>query len=792
MAITIPYTPINQKTWGAGFFLSGLFFLLFCGVMLRPAPSSAQGEAPSGQTAAPYRLTADKVTYHKESDTYSAEGQVTIANEADEILSDHILLNRKTMETVATGNVSVSSAGNRVTGSRVSMNLNDKTGTISDGTIFVESNHYYISGKEIEKTGPATYEGEKVSVTACDGDRPDWRISGKDLDVTVGGYGKVRHAVLWLKEVPVFYTPFFIFPVKLSRQSGLLSPRFGFSERKGFNYEQPLFIALNDSEDITISGHYMEKRGFKTGVEYRYVRDARSQGAFLWDYMDDREQDLDGMDSAWGYEDADGVSARRPNRERYWFRAKINQEMPLELSFKLDVDWVSDQDYLKEFKNGYTGFSKTESYFLENYGRGLDGYDDPVRVNRIGLNRNFQAISINSGLIWNDDLLIRHSNKMSNGAPIDEPDHTLQTLPYVMAQGLKQRIAGTPFYYDLSSGYAYYFRQEGESLQDPSRHVSDLFLKGHELDLHPRLYLPLRFRNYFLLEPSLGYQTTLWHIDEMPENMDYSGDDPRYLSREFPEMRVALSSELNRIYPFSFLDISRIRHTVKPEIAWEYIPDNDFEKYPLFETGIEKTNMVTLSLTHFFTSKSILRKSAEPARPEAGPEYAYHQFLRVMIEQAFNINTNTPQEWIDNNDDTGPLLLEMKWTPNDQASFTGDLLWSHKKQEWIAKNLASAFSTRRGDFVAVEYRQRENDVTPLYSFETVAFSLNLVLISEKLSLHTSYERAIDQGEDYKKKFGFLYQRQCWEIDLGYVDEEEDRQWGVMVNLKGLGELDTRL
>jgi hypothetical protein len=42
----------------------------------------------------------------------------------------------------------------------------------------------------------------------------------------------------------------------------------------------------------------------------------------------------------------------------------------------------------------------------------------------------------------------------------------------------------------------------------------------------------------------------------------------------------------------------------------------------------------------------------------------------------------------------------------------------------------------------------------------------------------------------KKGVGFLYESQCWSIEVVYTDEAEEQKYQFMVNLLGLGELRT--
>ena len=160
-------------------------------------------------------------------------------------------------------------------------------------------------------------------------------------------------------------------------------------------------------------------------------------------------------------------NALRPNKDRYWVRAKVDQNLPAEMTAKLDLDVVSDQDYLKELQDGVNGFDKTRDYFLNTFGRDIDDYNDRVRLNQLNLNRLWSNYTFNADARWYDDVVKRRS-----GAP----DDTLQSLPEVTLDGTKQKIAGTPVYFDLLTGYSHFYREEGTY--------------GQRADLYPRIYYP--------------------------------------------------------------------------------------------------------------------------------------------------------------------------------------------------------------------------------------------------------------------------------------------------------------
>ena len=688
-----------------------------------------------------------------------------ITKEDKKLTADFIRFDQKAMKVYAKGHVVMTARQDTLTGTSMEMNLEAETGTVYNGTIFMKENHFYIKGDTIQKIGKDSYAVDKASITTCDGEKPAWKITGRNLKVTIEGYGFVKHAALWAKKVPVLYTPFFVFPVKLKRQSGLLAPQIGSSDRKGTEFNQPFYWAINESSDATFYLHYMERRGENLGLEYRYVLDERSKGTLMFDFLDDKKVDDGTPDSTenWGYEDDDVL---RPNSDRYWFRMKHNQSMPLDFSLKLDIDIVSDQDYLHEFKGGYTGFDKTDTYFNETFGRDLDEYDDPVRINRLNLSRSWSSYSLNAEARWYDSVIARRQL---------DTDTTLQKLPFIEFNASKQRLLNTPSYFDLDSEYTYFFREDGA--------------KGHRVDAHPRIYLPLRYKHYFTFEPSLGVRETAWRINE-DENT--SAENDWKLHRELYDVTLDLSTELFHVYRINGKGIDKIRHSIRPQIVYDYVPDDpDLSLYPNFEEEIdqiEKRNLVTYSITNTFTSKS-KKRTVERGKYQRSeydkPSYIYHEFCRFKLEQSYDINEakeDNPDNWANKEEKRpfSPIYGELELVPGNYFSMQADAQWCQYESDFLSHNVAINISDKRGDNLFVEYRYTEEDsIKSLYTDF-------LVKISDRLSAYSSYERNIYDSKTIKSSFGFLYNAQCWSMELGYTHEENDRSYTFMINLHGLG------
>jgi LPS-assembly protein len=748
--------------------LTALFWTIWLWTFWAPCThAQSLTDRLGGNPKVPWQISADTLDYDAASTTYHARGNVIIEKEAARLVADAVSFNHKAMTALAHGDVVMTVGDDVLTGARVELNLDQETGVVHDGTVFLKENHFYIHGERIEKTGKETYRAEKGSITSCDGDRPDWIITGRKLKVTIDGYGTATHAVLRARDVPVLYTPYILFPAKTRRQTGLLIPEAGISDRWGFNWDQPLFWAISDSTDATLYTQYMQERGTKIGLEYRYALTDTSYGSMMADGLQDRQID-DGTPEntqKWGYA---GDAYDRPNTDRYWLRAKLNQELPWSTMARLDLDIVSDQDYLTEFKEGYSGFNQTREYFLESFGRDLDPYDETTRTNRLNLNRTWSRYSLNGTLLWYDDVTNRRW---------EETDDTLQQLPVIEFNSVKQQAFGTGVYWDLDSEYAHFYREDGD--------------RGHRTDLYPRAYLPLKWKNYLSVEPSAGWRQTAWSMDRREDD---TLDRSTY--RQIVDARLDLSTEFSKIMRSPVAAVDRIRHSVKPRVIYEYIPDQDQSDLPLFTDldRIDEKNLVTYSLTNTFTARSTTTdRSAATAtegsvsaigteltnRMEVDPPsptvFDYNRFCRFFLQQSYDIaaaRENQPEPFSD-------IYGELDFNFGRYVTLDSDANYNAYDNNFTSHNVGAALADRRGDRLWVAHSYQKN------KFESIRGTL-LVKLTNRLTARGEYERNLLDETDIIRGAGFLYTAQCWSVDFFYAVEGDDNKFSFSINLMGIG------
>jgi LPS-assembly protein len=85
------------------------------------------------------------------------------------------------------------------------------------------------------------------------------------------GYGESWHTRFEVAGVPVFYLPYFYFPLDDTRRSGLLYPTLSSSETDGYDLAIPYYFNIAPNVDDTLTARLIEHRGLLLENEARYL-----------------------------------------------------------------------------------------------------------------------------------------------------------------------------------------------------------------------------------------------------------------------------------------------------------------------------------------------------------------------------------------------------------------------------------------------------------------------------------------------------------------------------------------
>lgn len=158
-----------------------------------------------------------------------------------------------------------------------------------------------LEGNHLVRDG-AKWTVEHLSLVPCECDfkKPSWSISASSATIDLDADRvSVVSPVVYVKHVPVLWFPWLSLPLT-DRQTGLLFPRPNVTALNGFSIEQPVFLTLGRSADLTLTPGYFTGgtgpygiAGPRLSTELRYVPSTRASGRLnlgvLYDLRDVRD-----------------------------------------------------------------------------------------------------------------------------------------------------------------------------------------------------------------------------------------------------------------------------------------------------------------------------------------------------------------------------------------------------------------------------------------------------------------------------------------------------------------------
>ncbi len=396
---------------------------------------------PTSDEQAPISLSADSLTYQAEDDSYEATGDVVLRQGDVELQAESLLWQAATQDAAARGKVQLRQPGTEVYGEQMLYNLATGHGKVRSGSVFVREGNFHLSGGQVEKMGETQFRVEQGNFTTCDGVVPDWKFSAEEVDVTLGGYAKARNVWFHVRDVPLLYTPYLLFPVKTERESGLLAPWFGYSSSRGARASLAWYQVIDRHMDATLYLDYLSKVGLGKGLEYRYALAGQNNGKALYYHVT-------------GF-------AETPDLD--YLEWEHRGTLPGGWKLTADVDYTDDE------------------LFFDEFGEVAEEYNRDKVVSTLMLQRNWEKLNVVGFARYVKDM------EGSN-------DATLQRLPELSLALARYRVGETPIYLALESYATHFSRdagEEGERLYlRPS--VSASIKPGGWLEIVPEIALHQR------------------------------------------------------------------------------------------------------------------------------------------------------------------------------------------------------------------------------------------------------------------------------------------------------------
>lgn len=721
-----------QRIFGSIIVSSLLVFLAF----LLPWNVEAKiGEGLELKESEPLNITAESLIYFAEEHLFVAEGSVEITYRTARITADWVEFNELTGDAVAIGNVVYEEAGETLVADQAELNLDNALGIINMGELSLEDDQY-ITGQQIRKAGAKTYLVNSGTFTACDSPRPAWQFRSSRAKIHQGEYLQAWHTVGYVKGIPVFYMPYFVFPIKRERQTGFLVPDIGASTSKGFTTSNAFFWAISESQDATLRHTFYEERGHKIDLEYRYKYSKETDGRMEGEYIRDE------------------LTLEKRQRLKWNHR----HGLPYSIKALVNLDLTSDDQFDEDF----------ETVLDDRTRRKLES--------NISLTKNFSRHTIRLLVDRQDDLRE------------ESDDRTDQRFPELSITSQKQQLFDIPLYFQQKTQIARLKREGKEGEQ----------LDFDRVDIQPTLSFPLNIIGQALtINPELRLRET-YYTRNATTAAD-TNLDAESTHREYYTAAIRVDGpKFNRIFDLGTTRrVQKLKHLIEPNVSFQYRPGIDEEDLPKFDGvdrigSVNKSRSVSYGITQRLLSKQV--KKSEWEKFLEDEELSVDELVTetkglasLTLSQSYDFEK---EEYNFSN-----IGLTLKTEPFEKYDFTLRTTYDVYVNTFVETNID--LQGKLWDFLNVGVKWRRNlsvnrdtdDITDVN--QSLDINTQLTLFN-RVGLSYRGRFNIEDNERMEDNVGFTYNAQCWNIIGNYtqqlVDDERDKRFHIILELKHLGKL----
>ena len=669
-------------------------------------------------------IEADSATALPEENLAHFQGNVVIRQDGKSLHADDLKFDNNRRIVRSDERLLVQLKDLRVLGSKAWFDLQKEQGGMEQVSYRIPSRKARGEASLLKIRDNKHSHYENISYTTCPPGNKGFLLSAESMDIDQEKQiGTFHGAKLAFLGVPIFYAPTLTLPLSDQRKSGLLVPSLGYSSRNGLDLTLPYYFNLAPNYDATFLPRLLSKRGLLLGGEFRFLT-PNNRGEIFGEILpDDRESDDYGTRGA--------IHARGHSNLGFLARG---------LSADVDINWVSDDDY------------------LDDMGRSLAVTSTRHLLSRAALNWRLPE--------WDAIAEIRDYNTLDKTiAPEDRP------------YSLLPRLAVNWTHFQGAAGLDYSVSVEMSSF------YRDDSVTGARFDLLPRVSLPLR-KDWGFLEPALSGRYTSYELDDQLPGLDNKPDRGTW--------SASLDGGLffDRGVNWFGRDMT---HTLEPRIYYLYTPYVNQDDLPLFDTGlldfsfnnlfrdnrfngpdrVGDANQLTLALTSRILSGASGR---ELLNASIGQIY-YFDDRRVTLYGEAPLDSGSSS-----------LVAELSTSIFEHWRLRAGLEYDPNADTGLRQGLAMAsYSGEAGERFHASWRLREGvlEQTDLAAIWPV---------SNRLSLIGRWYYSVEENHSLETVAGLEYGDCCWRIRAvwrRYLDrngEEYNDTALLQLELNGLGRL----
>src|SRR5690554_5867038 len=751
----------------------------------------------------PVYASADSSSFEQDQQTGTLQGDVVLRQGRLQAQSNQASFDRANNLVRLEGNVRLRDQGVLILGEDGQMHIETGEARVNQVRYVVHEANARGTADSLRRRDDAVIVITDGSYTTCDPGRNTWSLHSDDIELDrEKGWGEARHVTLKVKDVPVFYTPYFYFLLDDRRQSGLLVPSLSYSSNSGSAYTQPYYFNLAPNYDATLYPTLMTDRGLQLEGEFRYLTPT-SSGQIGASVLDDRE---DERELQTGYKD-----------QRWMYSWQHTSDFTPRLRGSVDYTDISDYYYFQDLET-FLGINTGD--FLDQRGSLAWRGDN-----------HFAALNV-------------HAYERATVTEITPYERLPQlllggTLPY-QPGGLRlgYDTEFVSFQRSLLSGS--YTDQNGNTGLEDHRWKGLTRAEGDRLHLEPSVSLPLNW-DWGFIKPTAKYAYTRYDL-----SLDSIGRSS--LGQRNGVFYESFDSSQDRSVPIFSVDSGlyfdrptqvfgkSYNQTLEPRLFYLYVPEEDQSNIPIFDSGepafsyaslwrdnrfsgrdrIGDANQISLGLTNrWIDSRGVERQTFSIGQAYyfrdrevqlRGIDYRQRreaQSSQSPVALVYQYRYN--QDW--------RFSSTINWDTDQRETRSGSAMWHYQPEDdprkilnvgYRYRNETMRFDRNQGiwttnpdfgepgdpDYIANYYKTDQHDISFMWP------------VSNQWSLIGRWQRDYGRNRTVEAFGGFEYDSCCWKlrvINRYWIDydetslnprlnDEPDRGIFLQLVFKGLGNI----
>jgi lipopolysaccharide assembly outer membrane protein LptD (OstA) len=551
------------------------------------------------------------------------QGQIYLdAEKIDYDIPGRVVLAKARVDTIdAKDNVKIiplvlKDGNEEIHGSRLVFNVDTKQGKIENATTRYEQAYY--GGRDLYKEEEEVFYVRHGQLTSCDAEEPHFHFNSNKMKLIHDDRVIARPVVFYVETIPVMILPYYVFPLKRGRHSGILPIRLGnFEQGNRYIGNLGYYWAASEYWDIQTSLDFHENIGItlKSGLRYnkRYTFIGNINASFSRDHQEYATSEF--------------------KRDRYRFWGNHTQDLPYEISFRASGEFVSDKDYSTDYLNNPE----------ERRNRNI--------ISKASFTKRFGRSSISMSFSHTNNLDV---NTQNSQIPVGS-----FTMPSFHPFGSGREVDGKTikrWYNQFYVGYRNSFGvisnrrtittlvpiDDTTNVELESKTKKEYAYVGHNMSVNT----PQKIFSYFTINPSVSLTETWYYI--MKSDQAYAAGIPadRPYRRGAISAGISTNTDLYGTFPINQFGLVALRHVLRPSVSFSWSPaitKNDaVREFARQGAGGPAQKSIRFSLVNLFQAKiksGETEKKYDLFQVSSGFSYNYEAKIRKYSDLSTSISS---------------------------------------------------------------------------------------------------------------------------------------------------------